>query len=270
MSSAALIGDDMQIFDAAIPSRQRGGSPAQPDPADTADGEWRRMGGTYQPVDWRTRLAGIGGTAVVLLFLAVAVFVRFHAAPSMATAPQPLTVVNLERLEAPAEPVREVPEGPEQVPQEPSRPREREHSVDIPVPQLSLPGYSVPRPTEQASAAEQAPEASAPKSIPAPPATRAANNIAATWQAIILAHLEKYRRYPAAARARGEQGAAQVSFRMNRQGRVLSSRISRSSGSAVLDRAAIDTVKRAQPLPAIPDNMPAELELAVEVEFFTR
>lgn len=225
---------------------------------------------SYQPVGWRARLAGAGGTAAVLLFLAVAAFVRLQVAPPLVAAPQTLAVVNLERLEAPADPVREVPEGPEQVQQDASRAKADERPVDVPPLRLPLPGPPAAQPVERASAAEAVPETSAPKSIPAPPAKRAATNVAATWQAIVMAHLEKHRRYPAAARARGQQGVAQVTFRMNRRGQVLTVRISRTSGSGALDRAAIDTVKRAQPLPAIPNDMPDELDLTVEVEFFTR
>jgi len=59
-----------------------------------------------------------------------------------------------------------------------------------------------------------------------------------------------------------------VTFRMNRQGQVLSSSIARSSGSSALDRAALDTLRRAQPLPAIPDDRPDPLQLSVPVEFF--
>lgn len=46
--------------------------------------------------------------------------------------------------------------------------------------------------------------------------------------------------------------------------------IARSSGSAMLDRAALDTIRRAQPLPAISEDKPNELDLSVPVEFFVR
>ncbi|WP_313440412.1 energy transducer TonB [Novosphingobium sp.] len=46
------------------------------------------------------------------------------------------------------------------------------------------------------------------------------------------------------------------------------SSLGRSSGSIFLDRAALETIRRAQPLPAIPEGKPDELELSVPVEFF--
>lgn len=270
MSSGALIMEEVSLDDAAV-----AGLPVVDDrpalqPLEGADVPAQSIRYSYQPVDWRTRSAGAGGTAAVLLFLVVAAFVRLQGAPSIVSAPRTLAVVNLERLEAPADPVREVPEGPEQVQQDASKAQAYERSVEVPLLRPPLPGPPAAQPVERSVAAEAVPETSAPRSIPAPPANRAAINVAANWQAIVMAHLEKHRRYPAAARARGQQGVAQVAFRMNRRGQVLTVRISRTSGSATLDRAAIDTVKRAQPLPAIPDDMPDELDLAVEVEFFTR
>lgn len=224
----------------------------------------------YQAADWRSRLAGVGGTAAVLLAFAATALLSLLRVPPMIAAPQPLAVVNLERLEAPAEPVREVPEGPEQIQRVASPPKSQDKALQPDRPLPPMPDHSARQPSEQARAAEPVTETTAPKSVPAPPASRATTNVKSTWQALLLAHLEKYRRYPAAARARGQQGVAQVTFRMNRQGRLLSSRVSRSSGSAMLDRAAIDTLKRAQPLPAIPEDMPEEIELSVDVEFFTR
>lgn len=119
-----------------------------------------------------------------------------------------------------------------------------------------------------AKPADPVPETTAPKTMPAPPARRASSNADATWEALLLAHLEKYRRYPAAARARREEGVTFVTFRMNRAGKVLSASLGRSSGSIFLDRAALDTIRRAQPLPAIPEGKPDEVELSVPVEFF--
>lgn len=214
----------------------------------------------------------MGGTAGFFLILATATLATWHAVQPVKATPEPL-VVSLQPLAAPQETVQEVPEGPERIEQKEQKPTEREERPEPPkilTPQLSRDAPPARQPVEPSRVAEQVPETTAPKSIPAPPAQRASSDAEATWEATLLAHLEKYRRYPAAARARREQGVAHVRFRMNRQGQLLSAQILRSSGSALLDRAALDTLRRAQPLPAIPASKADPLELSVPVEFFTR
>ena len=104
----------------------------------------------------------------------------------------------------------------------------------------------------------------------APPAPQLAGRMDDCWEAQVMARLADFRRYPGAARARGEQGIAVVRMRMDRAGRVLSTVLERSSGSSRLDAAALETFHRAQPLPRIPDSMPDEVEIAVPVDFFMR
>ena len=86
----------------------------------------------------------------------------------------------------------------------------------------------------------------------------------------MLARLEKFRRYPGAARSARQQGVVYIRFRMNRGGRVLSSSLVRSSGFPALDQAALETLRRADPLPKIPADRPDEIELSVPVEFYIR
>nr|WP_314433757.1 energy transducer TonB [uncultured Brevundimonas sp.] len=115
-----------------------------------------------------------------------------------------------------------------------------------------------------------APETTAPPSRPAPPASLAAS-ATQTWQGRLLAHLEQRKRYPAQARARRQQGVAYVRFSMDRQGRVLSAAIERSSGHAVLDAEALALLHRSQPLPLPPAEIPGDpISLSVPVDFFTR
>lgn len=221
------------------------------------------------PTDWRTRSVGMGGTASVFLLIFAAAFLTWRTAYPVRAVPEPLAV-DLQPLSSP-DTAQEVPDGPVRIEQ---RPAEPPRLPDTPPLQ---PLQDIPRePASSEPVAEPSPAAppvaatSAPKSIPAPPAPSASSNASATWEAQLLAHLEKYRRFPAAARARREQGIAHVRFLMNREGHVLSIEILRSSGSAALDRAALDTLRRAQPLPAIPPERPSPLELTVPVEFFVR
>lgn len=58
--------------------------------------------------------------------------------------------------------------------------------------------------------------------------------------------------YPAEASRRKVKGQARVQFVIDASGRVGSVEVVTSSGSAILDRAAIETVRRAAPFPPIP------------------
>lgn len=59
-------------------------------------------------------------------------------------------------------------------------------------------------------------------------------------------------RYPAEARRQGLRGVAHVSFTVTSGGGVARVGITKSAGSPVLDQAALETVRRAAPFPAIP------------------
>lgn len=87
------------------------------------------------------------------------------------------------------------------------------------------------------------------------------------YQRRLLAHIEPYKRYPEAASDAQPRGTVQLVFQIDRGGRVLGIWISHSSGFAILDTAAIDTVRRAAPLPAIPAGLPDSMAVQLPVEF---
>jgi periplasmic protein TonB len=89
----------------------------------------------------------------------------------------------------------------------------------------------------------------------------------ADFQRRLLEHIGMYRRYPAAARAARLQGRVVVMFVMNRDGTVRSASVEDGSGLKVLDQEALDTVMRAQPLPAIPVALADHLKILLPVEF---
>ena|SRR5262245_8078288 len=72
------------------------------------------------------------------------------------------------------------------------------------------------------------------------------------WKVQIVRQLESRKQYPADARSRREEGAVLIVFRLDRQGRLVSSRIVRGSGSATLDNAGLALVSQAQPFPPPP------------------
>jgi periplasmic protein TonB len=206
---------------------------------------------------------------------------------------------------APAAPQTEIPPGPEQVISEasPERPVEQveekqkpqekvaSRPVEEPPPEikpapnpdvaLEPPHQEVPTPQRQEPRLP-APTTSAPQAlpdqtaaIPAAPTqgriTPTNSNAVPTWKTQIVALLERNKRYPAVAQSRREQGITQVFFSLDRQGRVINSRIAHSSGASALDEEALALLHRAQPFPAPPRELPGErVDLTVPIRFNLR
>ena len=227
---------------------------------------------TDQPTSLRTRLFGMGGVTGVAGVLAMAALVSWTALHTHAAQPAvELAVFDVAPPAAPPEPVREVKPGPEQIEKEQQRPR-TEPAVDAPL--------TVPMPTARPVAVGDAPsvpapipappvkETTAPEAKPLPPATTP-SNAAPTWQGRVLAALQKVRRYPREASLRRQEGVPFIRFVMNREGKVLSVRLERSSRVRSLDAEAVNLPKRAQPLPRPPEEVKGDtIELVVPVEFF--
>ena len=91
----------------------------------------------------------------------------------------------------------------------------------------------------------------------------------ADYAAVLLAWLERHKKYPRRAQVRRQEGVVLLFVVIDRGGRVLASRIDESSGHGVLDGAAMAMLERAKPLPPIPSDMPGDrIELVVPVQFF--
>jgi protein TonB len=124
-------------------------------------------------------------------------------------------------------------------------------------------------PAPQTRAAPQA-ERVAPNQSAASAGARAAA-ILPSYRALLTAHLQRFKQYPAASRAAGEQGTAALSFTVSRSGQVLSSRLASSSGHHALDAETLAMIRRAQPLPSFPPEInQASLGFTVPVRFSVR
>ena len=66
----------------------------------------------------------------------------------------------------------------------------------------------------------------------------------------LVEHLNRFKQYPASANARHASGETLVTFSVDREGRIVSSSVVRSSGDDELDRASLEMLLRAQPLPS--------------------
>jgi len=104
-----------------------------------------------------------------------------------------------------------------------------------------------------------------PSMPPAPPITAApvpaeppAWDGQVSYYASLLSYLERFKQYPAAARAAHIEGQVFVHFVMTRDGTVQTAEIAKSSGRPALDREALAMVQRAGRLPPMPEQMNGE------------
>jgi len=83
----------------------------------------------------------------------------------------------------------------------------------------------------------------------------ASAGVEAAYGRKLLSHVERRKRYPAAARAANATGAVKLSVTIDRAGQLRSARVTKGSGHAVLDDEALATARRAAPYPAPPDGV---------------
>lgn len=74
-------------------------------------------------------------------------------------------------------------------------------------------------------------------------------------------------KYPEAARREGIKGILLLKFSINREGHLTAVHLLRSSGSSLLDNAAIAALRDADPFFPLPDNLGEELEIAANFEY---
>lgn len=87
----------------------------------------------------------------------------------------------------------------------------------------------------------------------------------------IRAKINRLKKYPPAAASQKISGVVTVNFTVNRQGAVISSKMVKSSGHAVLDQEAMALLKRCSPFPAMPKELPQNnLNLTVPINFQTK
>ncbi|WP_404477696.1 TonB family protein [Novosphingobium sp. BL-52-GroH] len=227
-------------------------------------------GGGYRPgaSTPRGRIVGISLAVAVHVVVGALLVVRWHdeyvkkeqAALSVFDVAPPAPPVETTSKDLPT---------PELVPPPTRRRPVEQPPIEVPLIQLPTPAaLPVPqvRPAPPAPPVERTePEA---KPVPAPPPPGTGKP---TWEGQVLAALNKVRRYPREAMFRKQQGVPYIRFVIDREGRVLNSRLERSSSVASLDAEAVALPKRAQPLPRPPESVEGEtIELVLPVEFFVR
>jgi protein TonB len=101
-------------------------------------------------------------------------------------------------------------------------------------------------------------------------ATSAGAAQVASWRAQVIAHLARFKRYPAAAEEREITGRSGLIFTLSKSGQVLGVSLAGSSGHSILDQEALAMVRRAAPFPAAPAGTPATHSFTTAVRFDMR
>ena len=222
--------------------------------------------------------------------------VAFHAAGAAAlfarwsedsdlVANAPVIMVDLAPVAVSPNITNYVPPGPPQPDAEPKpEPKKLIEKIELPADPQAEPVVAMPppKPVEQpkekkpkqkhaslASMPSRADQQANQAAAPMPGASSRNSNAAPNWKTQLVAALERQKRYPS--EARGDQGTAQLAFNVDRQGGVHNARVTRSSGSSVLDHEALALVQRAQPLPPPPPEVPgAQIPIVVPIRYNAR
>ncbi|MEE4450831.1 TonB family protein [Novosphingobium resinovorum] len=199
------------------------------------------------------RVVAAAVTALVhLLLLAVLVQGQFRPAPTR-TAHVAEQVIIMSH--APQPPVEPAPR-----PRKTARkPAETEAKMP-PLPAIPLQAIVAPPAEVLAPGAEM-------PALPQSPAHRSPSDVIDDYRQALFDRLAARRHYPEAARLRDYQGDGAVLFRIDRGGNLLGAAMERSTGRALLDRAALTQVRRSAPFPEIPPELPDELAVSMPLQF---
>jgi TonB family protein len=148
-------------------------------------------------------------------------------------------------------------------------PNDSQHPIkDDPTPTTAAADPSQASPAAEQTAMPSVENAEAsPRSIaPSPGTGDSVVRQRVTWQKELGAHFNKFKRYPA---ERTMQSAEViVNFVLDRVGHLLSARVVKGSGDAAFDEAALEMLRRSDPLPRPPSAIPdADLSVTVPVDF---
>lgn len=227
--------------------------------------------------------------ALVLLF-----YWPSPSLPPMQLPPPAVMMSWAAQVEAPDSP-RPLPLGVQQAESAAAQPAEQQEQPDLPKlaraekTKISVaekkhtehrpPQKAQPKPEEQAKEAKHAvaSSAAAPKALnisrqtAAPLNSDSASSVQArlSWESQVKGMLNRSKRYPPDAQRRRRTGMPQVSFSVDRQGRVSGLTLNAPSGTASLDREALAVVMRAQPLPPPPDGMlrQGQVQVTMPIDF---
>ena len=141
---------------------------------------------------------------------------------------------------------------------------------DVPPPSIQPridPVIAAPAAAQPAPPVATAPQPAAPPvaSVPALPSAppqavtgidqAQENRLKETYGLSISKEIKRFQKYPPPAQRRGWEGTAEVLLQISAEGKVISITLGKSSGRDILDKEALDMVRRASPLPQAPPDL---------------
>jgi periplasmic protein TonB len=221
----------------------------------------------------------LAGTAIVAVHVAIIAYaalwyerapVEPHLIPAIRVSLAPVESTSPETQD------QDLPVGPnmqqaEAVPQEPPKPEEKVVDTKVEPPPQQQAEVTLPKAEEKKEiekpmeATPPAPETRAmPKGERVGQFSEAASN---AYLARVAGHLKRFIRYPM--EAHGAAGTVLIKFELNRAGEVVDSEVKKSSGNSILDRAALEILRRASPFPPFPAGKPEAQDFYITpVEFY--
>ncbi len=232
-------------------------------------------------------LAGLAHVAVVGAFL-----IEIRPKADVLMPPQAAMAVEMAAVaEAPAAPPKEVAPGPDQVQAEKPQPVEKP-DVKLPFdpppaitvadakPEVVLPAKTEPRKVVVDKDLPPAPDTTQRAALDIPEKDKLAAPITEglasgktshenSWEARVLAKVSRLKRYAPEAQRLRQQDRVVVRVVFDRQGRLLAITPQSSRGFALLDREAVDVMRRASPVPPPPADVEGErITRDIAIDFF--
>ncbi len=214
---------------------------------------------------------GVSVVLVLAVHVIAIVLALNWSAPEAIELPPAAMMIEMAPMPVPAPPpppkVTPPPQPPAPV-EEPPLPK----LVEAPKPKIAIPKPAKPKAKPQPPKPEQKEEpkekpveqevvdtppsnAPAQKSAAPAPSISSNSNALPNWQGDLLQHLAKFKRYPEDARRRGQTGINRLRFVVDGEGNILSYSLAGGSGSASLDRATMEMIRRAGRVPPPPKEL---------------
>ncbi|NOY63247.1 MAG: TonB family protein [Gammaproteobacteria bacterium] len=168
-------------------------------------------------------------------------------------------------------PKRVIPPKPKPKPKPKIKPKSKQKKpiIQEPQPKPQPVAQAIPEPQP---VVESAPQPEPVQQIEQPVSTAPLDAVAtARYEQLLVAWLEKHKKYPRRAKRLRIEGEGMLRIRIDRSGRTQQVTLQQRTGNRLLDRAALEMARRADPFPAMPENDPRQgLEFVVPVVFALR